>query len=119
MDPSFLSEVLNLSEKPILRPAKLVGYSLKLWGPYPALIDGPPEAVVQGMVYEVKSEKHGARLADYETNAYAPAACRIHFTDDEEPIETNGTIFKYAGSPLDVEDGEFDLKVWLRRMGRG
>lgn len=39
MDPSLLADILGLVDKPRLRPAKLVGYSLMLWGQYPALID--------------------------------------------------------------------------------
>lgn len=117
-DPSFLSEVLGLSEKPTLRPAKLVGYSLKLWGQYPALVDGPTGATVEGMVYEVRSEKHGERLADYETKAYTAAPCRICFTDGKNPDEVSGTTFKYMGNPLDISEGQFDLTVWLQRMGR-
>lgn len=117
-DPSFLSEVLGLSEKPTLRPAKLVGYSLKLWGQYPALVDGPTGATVEGMVYEVRSEKHGERLADYETKAYTAAPCLICFTDGKNPDEVSGTTFKYVGNPLDISEGQFDLTVWLQRMGR-
>ncbi len=118
MDPTFLSEALHLPEKPTLRPAKLVGYSLKLWGQYPALVDGPTGATVDGMVLEIESEKHGQRLADYETNAYTAAPCRIHFTDDKEPGEASGTTFKYVGNPIDITDGQFDLTAWLQRMGR-
>lgn len=117
-DPSFLSEVLGLSETPTLRPAKLVGYSLKLWGQYPALADGPTGATVEGMVYEVGSEKQGKRLAKYETKAYGPAPCRICFTDGKNPGEVSGTTFKYVGNPQEIHEGQFNLKVWLQRMGR-
>jgi len=117
-DPAFLSEVLGLSAKPELRPAILVGYSVKLWGQYPALLDGPTGATVEGMVYEVGSEKHGERLANYETNAYTTAPCRIVFMDGETPEQVSGTTFKYAGNPLDIDEGQFDLKLWLQRMGR-
>jgi len=98
MDPALLSEILGLPEKPKLRSAKLVGYLLKLWGQYPALINGPPGAVVEGMVYEVEDEKHAKRLAKYETQAYWPTPCLIRFTDGEEPEEVTGTTFKYVGS---------------------
>jgi hypothetical protein len=101
-----------------LRPAKLIGYSLKLWGQYPALVDGPPGSVVEGMVYNVEHGRHGDRLAAYETQAYRPVPCLIHFTDGEVPKEVTGTTFKYAGNPTDISQGCFDLKVWLKRMGR-
>jgi hypothetical protein len=64
MDPVLLSEILGLPEKPTLRPATLVGYSLKLWGQYPALLDGPPGVVVEGMVYDVEHENQAERLAE-------------------------------------------------------
>jgi hypothetical protein len=55
MDPALLSEILGLPEKPRLRPAMLLSYSPKLWGQYPALVDGPPGAVVEGRVYDVST----------------------------------------------------------------
>ena len=118
MDPSLLSEILDLPEKPSLRPAKLIGYSLKLWGQYPALVDGATGEVVEGMAYNVESEQRAERLAEYETRAYRSAPCRIHFTDGGEPGNISGTTFQYAGNPLDIAEGKFDLGFWLRQMGR-
>ena len=118
VDPALLSEILGLPENPTLRPANIVGYSLKLWGQYPALINGPPGAVVEGMVYEVEHEEHAQRLAEYETQAYRPAPCLIRFVDGKEPEEVTGTTFKYVGNPMDLSEGAFDLGVWLKRMGR-
>ena len=118
MDPILLSEILSLSEKPSLRPAKLIGYSLKLWGQYPALIDGPTGAVVEGMGYNIEDAKHAERLAEYETRAYHPSPCRIQFTDGREPKIIVGSTFKYVGNPMDISEGKFDLNGWLRDMGR-
>jgi gamma-glutamylcyclotransferase (GGCT)/AIG2-like uncharacterized protein YtfP len=118
MDPSLLSEILNLPEKSSLRPAKLVGHSLKLWGQYPALVDGATGEVVEGMAYNVESRQHAEKLAEYEARAYRPAPCRIHFTDGEELGEISGTTFQYAGHPMDITEGKFDLEVWPRRMRR-
>jgi gamma-glutamylcyclotransferase (GGCT)/AIG2-like uncharacterized protein YtfP len=118
MDPSLLSEILALPEKPRLRPAKLTGYSLKLWGQYPALVDGATGEVVEGMAYDVESEQHAEKLAAYETRAYRSAPCRIRFMDGGEPGDISGTTFQYAGNPMDITEGKFDLGVWLRRMGR-
>lgn len=114
MDPQLLTELLNLSHTPRLRPATLVGYSIKLWGPYPALVAGPANAVLQGMVYEVESKAHAARLAEYETSAYAPAVCSIHFVDGLEPRETSGFTFLYVGDSRQIKNGTFDLATWLR-----
>lgn len=118
MDPSLLSEILELPTKPTLRPAKLAGYSLKLWGQYPALLGGFTGNIIQGMVYNVETEAIGGRLAEYETKAYRAAPCMIQFTDAQEPPEVDGWTFEYAGNPMDISDGEFDLDVWLQRMGR-
>lgn len=119
MDPSILMEILNLMETPILRPAKIIVYSSKIWGQYPALVDGPQDSVVEDAMYEVQSEKHAARLAEYETKAYRTTPCRIRLTDGEEPSEVYGTTFKYAGPKMDLDEGDFDLSTWLRHMGRG
>jgi gamma-glutamylcyclotransferase (GGCT)/AIG2-like uncharacterized protein YtfP len=119
MDPSLLSDILGLADKPKLRSAKLVGYSLMLWGQYPALVDDSTEAVVEGMVYDVEHKKHAQRLIEYETQMYRPSLCLIRFTDGEEPAEVTGTTFKYVGNPADLNEGHFDLGLWLKRMGRG
>lgn len=68
---------------------------------------------------KVQSEKHAARLAEYETKAYGTAPCRIRFTDGVEPSEVYGTIFKFAGPKIDLDEGDFDLSTWLRHMGGG
>ena len=118
MDPQLLSEILSLPKLPTLRPAKLKGYSLKLWGQYPALIGGKTAEVVEGMLYHVEEPKHAERLAEYETSAYRPAPCIIDVMDGEHSTEIIGTTFKYIGNPLDISDGTFDLNTWLKRMNR-
>ncbi|KAL1982631.1 hypothetical protein VTN96DRAFT_1066 [Rasamsonia emersonii] len=42
MDPSILAKVPKHPSRIEPRPAKIIGYSTKFWGDYPALIDGPP-----------------------------------------------------------------------------
>jgi gamma-glutamylcyclotransferase (GGCT)/AIG2-like uncharacterized protein YtfP len=83
MDEQKLTEVLRLDSTPVLRPASIVGYSIKMWGPYPTLIDGPPGNVVNGMVYEVQKEGHEKRLAYYETKAYRCVSCSIKLGQEE------------------------------------
>lgn len=87
MDPSFLSELLRLPGKSNSRPAKLIGYYMKLWGQYPAIVDGPSGAIIEGMVLEIESEKHGVRLAEYETDASTTTICRIRFTEHVVQLE--------------------------------
>lgn len=118
MDPSMLADILGLEDQPELRPAIIEGYSRKLWGQYPAMQDGPQGAEVYGSVYCVQSVAHAKRLAEYETNSYAAKPCLIQYTDGKEPVEDIGYVFMFVGNPRDLEDREFDLKRWLKRMDR-
>ncbi|KAL2214425.1 hypothetical protein CC79DRAFT_1300421 [Sarocladium strictum] len=118
MDATMLADVLDLEGKPELRPAKIVGYSRKLWGQYPAMQDGPQDAEVDGAVYHVQSVAHAKRLAEYETSSYRAEPCLIQYTDGKEPADDYGHVFMFIGNQRDLKDGEFNLEVWLKRMGR-
>lgn len=115
-DPSMLKEILDLPSTPVLRPAHMVGYALKLWGQYPALVDGT--TVVCGSAFDVPDEAAAQRLADYETNAYRPEPCNIRFSQDGKESLSEGFVFKFHGKPADLSEGDFNLDVWLRRMRR-
>ncbi|KAJ5371452.1 uncharacterized protein N7496_007544 [Penicillium cataractarum] len=116
-DPSLLSEILDLSKNPELKPAYLVGYRCMMWGQYPALMDAPG-MIVKGVVYHVCTQEDGEKLATYETNSYRVEACRIRYFDDKEPSDNLGYTFKFAGNVNDLEEGDFDLTAWLSRIGR-
>jgi gamma-glutamylcyclotransferase (GGCT)/AIG2-like uncharacterized protein YtfP len=114
MDPSTLAEVLHLDYRPQLKAAKLVGYSCKLWGPYPALVDGPPGAIVRGVTYEVESPEEKKRLEEYETDQYRTSACLIEFETGEQIL---GRVFKWNGDNSLLREGSFDLKDWqMKRL---
>ncbi|KAI5922300.1 hypothetical protein F4810DRAFT_711664 [Camillea tinctor] len=115
--PKVLKRVLELDHEPVMRPAKIVGYSLTKWGDYKALIDGEMGEEVSGMAYEVTSPQHEYQLAYYETNAYDLAPCFIDFTDGQEPTRVLGSTFKYAGDAMALKEGRFDRKLWEFRMG--
>ncbi|EER24810.1 hypothetical protein CPC735_001550 [Coccidioides posadasii C735 delta SOWgp] len=117
-DPCMLTEILGLDAKLNLRPGYITGYSAKLWGQYPALIDGPPGNIIEGMVFDVQTVKQGARLAEYETQAYSVKPCFIKYTDGKEPATAYGNVFMFVGDERELSEGEFDLKLWLQRMGR-
>ncbi|RMD40244.1 hypothetical protein DV735_g4887, partial [Chaetothyriales sp. CBS 134920] len=120
-DPKLLAEILSLeTSTPALYPAKVIGYSIKLWGQYPALVDGRPGEEVRGMAVKVDEQRHAHRLAEYETKAYRSASCLIRFIgeDGSDLEEVEGSTFKYNGDSDDLHDGCFDLDVWLRQMGR-
>ena len=114
MDEHRLTKVLNLDSPPLLSPASLVGYSTKMWGPYPALIDGPPGNTVNGMVYEVQREDHEKLLADSETDAYRSALCYIRPGEGGKGFF--GKTFVWAGDPNDEElsAGNFDFGAWKK-----
>jgi gamma-glutamylcyclotransferase (GGCT)/AIG2-like uncharacterized protein YtfP len=118
MDPTMLSDVLGVEEKPELRPAKIVGYSRKLWGQYLAMQDGPQGAEVDGAVYHVQSVANAKRLAEYETNSYKAKPCFIQYIDGKEPAEDFGYVFMFVSNPKDLQEGDFNLQVWLKRMGQ-
>ncbi|GFF78032.1 hypothetical protein IFM62136_09716 [Aspergillus lentulus] len=116
-DPSMISEILELAEEPKLRPAYIVGYECKMWGQYPALVDSPG-SVVEGAAYHVRTTQDAERLTAYETGNYRAEDCLIRYTDGKEPSEDLGYAFKFDGDPHELSEGKFDLKVWLRQMGR-
>lgn len=116
MDPSTLAKVLQ-HQHPIrpeeLCPAKIVGYSTKLWGDtYPALIDGPPGNVVHGMAYKVQSQEEVDRLIAYETDMYRIRACLIRFEGGSKVL---GNTFIWNADKALLKDGAFDLKEWLMK----
>ena len=108
MDPTTLAEVLQLPARPETYPAKIVGYSCKLWGPYPALVD-KPRVTVYGVAYEVQSSEDAERLKAYETDSYTLSRCIIKFQDGRE---ITGNVFKWGGDKALLKEGVFDLKDW-------
>ncbi len=104
MDPSTLARVLQLPSRPQLYPAKIEGYSCKLWGPYPAVVDRPTGAIVHGMAYEVQSSEEADRLQVYETDNYGPWACMIKLQDGRN---VGGKVFKWRVDKALHEGGEF------------
>ncbi|BCR99616.1 gamma-glutamylcyclotransferase family protein [Aspergillus luchuensis] len=121
MDPSMLQDILSLDtdQEIDLRPAYVTGYACKLWGQYPALIpDDTSSSVVKGVIYRVESVEHGIKLANYETGWYRAEPCEVVYTDGKEPGRENGHVFVFVGEKGELSEGEFDLRVWLGRMGR-
>lgn len=109
MDPATLAKVLQLPFRPELYPAKIVGYSCKLWGPYPAMVDGPPRAIAYGMTYEVQSSEEADRLQAYETHNYRPRGCTIELQNGKE---VGGKVFMWRADKSLLKGGVFDLKDW-------
>lgn len=120
-DSARLAEVLQHKtddQPPKLRPAKLVGYHIKLWGQYPALLDGPPGNEVFGAAYEIQSPMEVVWLRAYETRKYAHRPCLIQLLDDAEEgdKEVKGNTFMWNGQPDELTEGEFSLEEWKQRQ---
>lgn len=121
MDPKQLQRVLGLRETPKdFRPAEIIGYHIRMWGPYPVLLDGPPGNVVKGVAYEVEGGENKDKLAAYETANYTEQLCLIQFGENKNVgfgEGTSGTTFIWAGDEGELKDGSFDLKDWqMARM---
>lgn len=95
MDPSVLQRVLGLPERPVLKPAGLYGWHMKMWGRYPVLTDEGPIELTRGMVYEVEGSELKDRLAAYETERYREQMCEISIDGVKETV--TGKTFVWAG----------------------
>jgi hypothetical protein len=117
MDPETLSDVLNLLNRPpVMRHARVVGYDTKLWGPYPALVNGKPLDLVYGMFCEIRSRIHFDRLIAYETDIYQLRPCQIELLGDNDHVKkiVDGVTFIWNGEQDELREGKFDLKQWKR-----
>ncbi|KAJ5230719.1 hypothetical protein N7489_011427 [Penicillium chrysogenum] len=117
MDPDVLSRVLGSSKPlPIMRPARIIGYEIKLWGPYPALVDNKPLHPVDGIVCGLLSPTQLDRLAAYETDKYHLRACLINVLNNDGNTEKTieGASFMWNGRQDELREGTFDLKQWRK-----
>jgi hypothetical protein len=76
------------------------------------------DSVVEGAVYILQTVADAQKLADYETRNYTPVVRDIRYSDGQSPAQQAGYVFLFTGNPNDLSEGTFNLKVWLRRMGR-
>ena len=105
----MLAEILRLRDPPALVPAKIVGYSCKLWGQYPALLDGPAGATVHGKAYVIQTLSDRKRLEAYETEHYKVMPCLINLQDGRE---VEGSTFSWHDDKARLKEATFDLKDW-------
>ncbi|KAH7382248.1 hypothetical protein BKA66DRAFT_586123 [Pyrenochaeta sp. MPI-SDFR-AT-0127] len=113
MDSEVLGAVLKLSETPITRPATVSGFSIRMWGIYPALIPSVPGKVL-GTVWKIDSEAHFERLQAYETGAYKWLECDATLENGE--VLKDCRTFCWAGdsNSKELEDGSFDLRRYQK-----
>lgn len=99
-----------------MRHARVVGYETRLWGPYPALVNGKSLVPVYGMVCRNRSRIHFDRLIKYETDQYQLRPCHIELLDDNHHVKktVGGVTFIWNGEQDELREGKFDLKQWKR-----
>lgn len=93
-DPDVLSRQLGLppDDPPLLEPASISGGTLKSWGQYKALVDGPSSAHLDGWAFKVISSEHEEALRIYETEKYEVVRCTI-----EKGLEqVQGCTFRFT-----------------------
>lgn len=120
MGPETLSQVLSTSDSlPIMSRARVIGYDVKLWGPYPALVDSKPLRLVDGMVFEIFSKKQLDRLVSYETDNYQLQPCLIDILNHDNSVRStvDGVTFMWNGQQDELQEGNFDLKQWKKEKG--
>ena len=110
MDTTQLAQVLSTEEELILRPARVTGYKVMLWGRYPALLEGTPGSVVRGAAFRVETATQAKKLQGYNTDAYRVQACLIYFEDDGEKV--SGYTPLWDGRLDELKEGQFDLRDW-------
>ncbi|KAK6516536.1 hypothetical protein TWF506_006443 [Arthrobotrys conoides] len=118
--PSVLKRILNLPEDPILTPAEITGYKIKLWGPYPALVKCEDSAAAEdscsiaGSAYNVTTQAHLQRLNTYEGANYTLQTIVLHEISPEtgEKVAKEGNIYVWNGLPHLLKDGVFNPAVF-------
>lgn len=108
MDPLRLQEVLQLAVPPVLKPAVVTSYKIMLWGQYPALVDGPTNSKVEGVLYFVDTEEQQRMLEHYETDVYSAEDVIIMV----EGRAVSGRTFMWAGDPTELTEGVWSLEEW-------
>ena len=116
MDPTTLKAVIAARGPPMLRPATISGYHIKMWGRYPALLDSldsQPPPTIHGMAFEIDRFEHAGRmcqrLQEYEGSKYELVQCLVQFEDDAREC-VRATTFKWIGHQRELKEGVFDLK---------
>ncbi|KAJ5574300.1 uncharacterized protein N7459_008727 [Penicillium hispanicum] len=104
-DPGILSTVLHSSEPPKMRPARVISFYVKLWGPYPTLLVGPPFQPIEAPAYEMQSQEECDRIVAYESDKLRLHPCLIAFLDDPDGVKeiVEGVTFVWNGPPQELK----------------
>ncbi|KAF2112238.1 hypothetical protein BDV96DRAFT_498039 [Lophiotrema nucula] len=112
-DPEVLQAVLSLVSPPTVTPASIEGFAIRMWGIYPALIPCP-NSIITGTAWEVTSQVHFARLAEYETEAYTWCECTVRLESGETLMGCRTFCWAGDAESKELEDGTFDLERYQR-----
>ncbi|CAG8064486.1 unnamed protein product [Penicillium salamii] len=115
IDPDMLMQVLGSARPlPFMRRARVTGYEITLWGPYPALLPKPLHRVdfFSGMVTDLLLPTQLDRLAHYETNKHRCQPNLIDILNEDDGIERTieGVCLVWDGKFDELRGGTFDLK---------
>ncbi|KAH7117055.1 hypothetical protein B0J11DRAFT_443174, partial [Dendryphion nanum] len=105
--------ILESPELPRVMQRSVAGFSVKMWGIYPALVRDSSGAV-SGTVGKVTSEAQFLRLEAYETSVYTWCLCDVRLSNSE--VLRNCRTFCWAGDPKskELEGGNFDLERYQK-----
>ncbi|MCJ1474785.1 hypothetical protein MMC13_003445 [Lambiella insularis] len=96
-DDARLSRLLGVAEAGVvLKGARVAGGVLTRWGDYKALVDGPADAWVDGVAFEVRDQEQEDALRVYETEAYEVVRCGISV--DGSGGRVQGCTFRHVAS---------------------
>lgn len=113
MDPASLQRVTGLQAAPRMRPAHVVGYTTKLWGPFPVLLHGERDDVVRGVACEIEGSGSKRRLKDYEGKDFDEWELDLRLDKPDGMWEVaRGVTFKWVGPRDELEEGNFSLNEW-------
>lgn len=113
MDPATLQRVTGLQTTPRMRPAHVVGYTTKLWGPFPVLLHGRRDDVVRGMACVIEGSRPKRRLEEYEGKDYDDWELELRLDKPDGTWDVAaGVTFKWVGPRDELEEGDFSLSKW-------
>jgi gamma-glutamylcyclotransferase (GGCT)/AIG2-like uncharacterized protein YtfP len=113
MDPEVLWAISKAPEEPKTEKAWIVGFKIKMWGIYPALVPSPDRRVA-GICWKLEDLSQLLNLQRYETDRYTPRPCTI-YTESGDTVYDGQTFF-WAGDPesQELEDGTFDFERYKK-----
>ncbi|KAI1497362.1 hypothetical protein F5X99DRAFT_423576 [Biscogniauxia marginata] len=118
MDAQVLQQIARLPSPPVLEPAWISGWEMKMWGSFPTLIPAAAlaadnsitttttkqpeqersssssssplgsENIIRGVAWKLTTYAQFAHLQEYETDHYEPRVCTIHRTDADAGTDT-------------------------------